>query len=90
MSRKKSKIENEEKDARFRRVVEPRILKMIYQVERITDMSKSQTYKIFDTDAQKILDTVLPIIDKFVETYRNITTNTKPLIEEKEKLKHIF
>ena len=90
MSRKKTKIENEEKDARFRRIAEPRILKMLYQLKRLIDMTKQKTYIIKDKDAQKILDTCTPYIDEFVEKYRNKATNTQEVEEEETTLTKIF
>lgn len=90
MSKQKNKIENEEKDARFRRVVESRILKMIYQTERITEMTKSPSYTIYDVDADTILKKVMPIINEFIEAYTNIANNTKPIQETKEKINKIF
>lgn len=83
MSKQKTKVSGESKDARFRRVAEPRVLKMLYQVDRLTGMVKSPTYKIFDVDAQKILDKAQPIIDAFITAYKNIADNVK--VEEEEK-----
>lgn len=88
MSRKKANIpEGEEKDARFRRVSEPRILRMLGAVSRVTNMAKQPSYTIFDTDAQKVLDLCAPVLNEFLETFRNIAENKT---KSEETIDHVF
>lgn len=83
----KTKIENENKDARFRRVVEPRILKMLQRLNQVLNMTKQPNYIIFDVDAQKILDLCEPVLNEFLTTFHNIAENKT---KTEETIDHVF
>lgn len=88
MSRKKQNIpEKEKKDARFKRVSEPRILKMLHAINRVTKMTRQSNYLVYDVDAQKILDTCLPVINEFITTFTEIAENKT---KSETTIDHIF
>lgn len=88
MSRKKQNIkENEAKDERFKRVSEPRILRMLHAINRVTKMTTQPNYLVYDVDAQKILDTCLPVINEFVNTFTAIAENKT---KSEKTIDHIF
>jgi hypothetical protein len=90
MSKQKSKIENEAKDAKFRRIVNPRIKKLVYECQRITKMATQPTYTIYDIDAQKMLDYVTPELNALLETFGKIANGESLKTQTKKELKDVF
>jgi len=82
-----AKENKENKDARFRRVAEPRILKMLKRVNQILSMANSPTYTIYDVDAQKVLDLCAPVLTEFLTTFQNIAENKT---KSEETIDHVF
>ena len=76
---------NESKDARFRRIANPRIKKVRYELGRLTNMVTQPNYTVLDVDAQKMLDVVRPDIERFLDLYdklahgQTIKTNKKEI-----------
>jgi len=90
MSRKKINKENENKDARFRRIANPRIKKILYELERLIKMTSQPNYTIYDVDAQKILDATTPKFDEFVTLYQKLASGESLKVQSKKEIKDIF
>ena len=91
MSKKKViNIENEGKDAKFRRIVNPRIKKLVYELKRITKMANQPNYTVYDVDAKKMLDYVMPEIESFVTLYQKIAEGETVNTNTKKEIKDVF
>ncbi|GAG56176.1 unnamed protein product [marine sediment metagenome] len=91
MPRKKvENIENESKNEKFKRIANPRIKKLRYELARLNKMASQPNYEIFDVDAQKMLDVIQPEIDSLIELYTKIANNEAVKTATKDEVTDVF
>lgn len=81
---------NETKNQKFHRIVNPRIVKMRYELGRIQKMITSSSYDITQTDAQTILKTLTPELDSFVTLLQKLSNGEVVSSKKKDDIKNIF
>lgn len=96
MSKPKPKKEDiearatESKDAKFRRIAIPRIKRIIYELERLENMTTQPTYEIFDVDAEKLLTAIDKAVTPIMAIYRKIADGESIKPTKKTEIGDIF
>ena len=81
--------ENETKEEKFKRIVEPRAKKIIYELNRVEKMASQPSYDITDVDAQKVFDAVTEAYESFAVIYEKLASGQK-LKKSKKEIADIF
>lgn len=83
-------IDRENANERFKRIVNPRLQKLIYELNRVIKMTGQPNYTICDVDAQKILEVIAPKFDEFIVLYQKIADGQELKTNKKTDIKDIF
>ena len=85
MSRTKTVIPTgESKEEKFRRVVEPRIKKLLKAIDQVGGMPLQPTYDISVSDAKHVIAVVGKSFSKFLDNYNRAIAGTLKAKEIKE------
>lgn len=89
LNQKEKEARDKQRNQKFKDVVNPRLNKLRYEIGRIVKMTSQPNYIIYDVDAKKILDGILPEIEHFIDVYSKISRGEK-LTTSKKEIKNIF
>jgi hypothetical protein len=81
---------DENPNEKFKRIVNPRLKKAVYELNRAIKMVSQPTYTIYDVDAQKILEYITPKFNEFTVLYEKIASGQTIKSNKKEDLKDVF
>lgn len=76
--------EGEDKEGRFRRVINERLKPLLKRFDQITAMPIQPSYDISESDAKHVLATVKESYDKFVDQYERAIAGTLKAKDIKE------
>jgi hypothetical protein len=79
-----SKQNNEEKDAKFRRISNARGKKVIYELGRLVNMTSQPSYTITDVDAEKLLVAINSAYVSFADLYQKLAKGQSVKSSKKE------
>lgn len=76
----------EAKDQKFRRLANSRAKKVIYELNRLVNMTSQPGYEILDVDAEKLLSSVGATYNNFAEIYGKISKGQSIKTSKKEQM----
>lgn len=76
---------DESKDQKFRRIANARGKKVIYELNRLVNMTSQPNYEILDVDAQKLLDAINLAHNSFSDIYGKIAKGQSIKTSKKEQ-----
>lgn len=76
----------ETKDQKFRRLANVRAKKVIYELNRLVNMTSQPGYEILDVDAEKLLSSVSVTYNNFADIYGKISTGQSIKTSKKEQV----
>lgn len=85
MAKQKQNIpEGESKEEKFRRVIEPRIKKLLKAIDQVAGMPLQPTYDVSDSDGKHVLAILDESYEKLVDNYNRAIAGTLKAKEIKE------
>jgi hypothetical protein len=75
----------ETKDQKFRRLANVRAKKVIYELNRLVNMTSQPGYEILDVDAEKMLNAVASTFNNFSVIYEKISKGQSIKTSKKEQ-----